>query len=98
MEITLRTDAALDAIKEVKKAYPDMLIGAGTVLSVENAKDAIATGCELLVSPGLNPDVVSLCVENDVPIIPGCVTPTEIEQALKFGLRVLKFFPAGVYG
>lgn len=98
MEITLRTDAALDAIKEVKKTYPDMLIGAGTVLSVENAKDAIEAGCEFLVSPGFNPDVVNWCVENDVPITPGCVTPTEIEQALKYGLRVLKFFPAGIYG
>lgn len=98
MEITLRTDAAIDSIKAVKKAYPDMLVGAGTVLSVKKAKEAIDAGCEFLVSPGFNPDVVSWCVENDIPITPGCVTPTEIEQALKYGLRVLKFFPAGIYG
>lgn len=98
MEITLRTEAAMDAIKAVKKACPDMLVGAGTVLSVEGAKEAVAAGCEFLVSPGFNSDVVEWCVKNDIPITPGCVTPTEIEMALKFDLKILKFFPAGVYG
>ena len=98
MEITLRTQAGLPAIKAVKQAYPDMLLGAGTVLSVEQAKAAVDAGAEFIVSPGLNPEVVQWCVDNSVTITPGCVTPTEIEKALSYGLNILKFFPASVYG
>ncbi len=98
MEITLRTTAAMDAIKAVKKAYPKMLIGAGTVLSIDMARQAVDAGCEFLVAPGLNPELVTWCNQQDIPIMPGCVTPTEIEAALKLSLRVLKFFPANVYG
>ncbi len=98
MEITLRTEAGIPAIKKVKEAYPYMLVGAGTVLSVDKAKEAVAAGAEFIVAPGFNPDVVKWCIDNGIAITPGCVTPTEIEQALGFGLTTLKFFPANVYG
>lgn len=98
MEITLRTQAAIDAIKAVRNEYPDMLVGAGTVLGIDEAKQSIQAGAQFIVSPGLNPDLVSWCSENDIPVTPGCVTPTEIEWAMKLGLNVLKFFPAGIYG
>lgn len=98
MEITLRTAAALDSIKAVKAECPDMLVGAGTVITLQNCKDAVEAGAEFIVSPGFAPDVVSWCVENNVSITPGCVTPTEITAALGYGLKVLKFFPADVYG
>lgn len=98
MEITLRTPQGLPAIEKIGKAYPEILLGAGTVLSVEQAKSAVEAGAKFIVSPGLNDDVVKWCLDNDVPITPGCVTPTEIEHALGLGLKVLKFFPASVYG
>ena len=98
MEITLRTEQGLPAIAKVKQAYPDMLVGAGTVLSVEKAKQAVDAGAQFIVAPGLNPELVQWCADAGVAITPGCVTPTEIEQALKFGLNTLKFFPANVYG
>lgn len=98
MEITLRTEQGLPAIKKVKEAYPDMLVGAGTVLSVEKAKEAVEAGAEFIVSPGFNPKVVKWCIDNDISITPGCVTPSEIEQALTFGISTLKFFPANIYG
>ncbi len=98
MEITLRTEQGLPAIEAIKKKYPEILMGAGTVLSVEQAKAAVDAGAEFIVSPGFNDDVVGWCVENDIAVTPGCVTPTEIEHALKFGLNILKFFPANIYG
>jgi 2-dehydro-3-deoxyphosphogluconate aldolase/(4S)-4-hydroxy-2-oxoglutarate aldolase len=98
MEITLRTKQGLPAIKAIKEKYPEILMGAGTVLSVEQAKAAVDAGAEFIVSPGFNDDVVSWCIDNDIAVTPGCVTPTEIEHALKFGLNVLKFFPASIYG
>ena len=98
MEITMRTEAALDAMKAVKKEVPQMLLGAGTVISREMAKSAVAAGSEFIVAPGLNPEVVKCCLDMNIPVIPGCVTPTEIEQALSLGLNILKFFPAGMYG
>jgi 2-dehydro-3-deoxyphosphogluconate aldolase/(4S)-4-hydroxy-2-oxoglutarate aldolase len=98
MEITLRTEQGLPAIKAIKEKYPEILMGAGTVLSVEQAKAAVEAGAEFIVSPGFNDDVVGWCVENNIAVTPGCVTPTEIEHALKFGLNVLKFFPASIYG
>ncbi len=98
MEITLRTEQGLPAIAAIKKECPEVLLGAGTVLSVEQAKSAVEAGAEFIVSPGFNDDVVSWCIENDVAVTPGCVTPTEIEHALSFGLNVLKFFPASIYG
>ena len=98
MEITMRTEQGILAIQKVKEAYPDMLVGAGTVLSVEKAKQAVNAGAEFIISPGLNHELVKWCIENNIAITPGCVTPTEIEQALSFGLNILKFFPAGIYG
>ena len=98
MEITLRTAEGIPAIEKISKAYPEILVGAGTVLSVEQAKSAVEAGAKFIVSPGLNDDVVKWCLDNDVPITPGCATPTEIEHALSFGLKVLKFFPASLYG
>ncbi len=98
MEITLRTEQGIPAIAAIKEKYPEILLGAGTVLSVQQAKAAVDAGAEFIVSPGFNDDVVSWCVKNDVAITPGCVTPTEIEHALSFGINVLKFFPANIYG
>lgn len=98
MEITFRTSAAPDAIRSVSKNCPNMLIGAGTVTTLEQCKKAVACGAKFIVSPGFDPEVVSWCVENNVAVTPGCVTPTEIMSALKLGLNVVKFFPASVYG
>ena len=98
MEITFRTAAAADAIKAVSQQCPDMLVGAGTVITLEQCKTAVECGAKFLVAPGYDDDVVSWCVENNIPVTPGCVTPTEIMAAMKHGLKVMKFFPANVYG
>lgn len=93
-EITFRTEAAEEAIKRVSEAFPEMLVGAGTVLTIEQAQRAKNAGAKFIVSPGFNPKVVSWCLENDIIPTPGCTSPTEIEQALELGLKVVKFFPA----
>lgn len=98
MEITFRTAAARDAIAAVASECPDMLVGAGTVITLEQCKRAVEAGAKFIVSPGYCEEVVSWCVENDVAVTPGCVTPTEIMAAMAHGLKVLKFFPANVYG
>lgn len=98
MEITFRTAAAADSIKAVAESCPDMLVGAGTVITLEQCKKAIECGAKFIVSPGFDEEVVRWCVENGVAVTPGCVTPTEIMAAMKLGLNVVKFFPAGVYG
>lgn len=98
MEITFRTAAAADAIAAVAAQCPDMLVGAGTVITLEQCKQAVACGAKFIVSPGFDPEVVKWCVDNGVAVTPGCVTPTEIMAAMKLGLKVVKFFPAGVYG
>ncbi|MBQ3000432.1 MAG: bifunctional 4-hydroxy-2-oxoglutarate aldolase/2-dehydro-3-deoxy-phosphogluconate aldolase [Oscillospiraceae bacterium] len=98
MEITFRTAAAPDAIRAVSESCPDMLVGAGTILTLEQCKKAVEMGAKFIVSPGFDAEVVSWCVENNIPVTPGCVTPTEITAALKLGLKVIKFFPANVYG
>ncbi len=97
-EITYRTSAAKESIERITSAFPDMLIGAGTVLSVEQAEEAVGVGARFIVSPGFNPKVVDWCVSNGVPITPGTANPTDIEAALGFGLDVLKFFPAEQLG
>ena len=97
-EITFRTEAAEKAIKVFAKNFPDFLVGAGTVLSPEQADKAIAAGAKFIVSPGLNPKVVEHCVNLGYPIIPGVSTAGEIEQAMSFGLEVVKFFPAEAAG
>ena len=98
MEITFRTAAAADSIKAVAENCPDMLVGAGTVINLEQCKLAVEMGAKFIVSPGFDKDVVAWCVENDITVTPGCVTPTEIMSAIALGLKVVKFFPANVYG
>lgn len=98
MEITLRTQAGLDAIAEVRKAKPDFLLGAGTVMTLEQCKRAIKAGASYIVSPGFNGEIVDYCIANNVHVVPGCVTPTEIDKALASGLKIIKFFPANTYG
>lgn len=93
-EITFRTDAAEEAIKKVSTAFPDMLTGAGTVLTVDQAARAKAAGAKFIVSPGFNPKVVTWCLENGITPVPGCTSPSEIEAALELGLKAVKFFPA----
>lgn len=97
-EVTFRTAAAEESIKLISEAYPDMLLGAGTVTNVEFAKKAVAAGARFLVSPGFNPTVVDWAVENNIPMVPGVCTPSEIESAMSRGLTTLKFFPAEVSG
>ena len=97
-EITFRTDAAEEAIKLIAKAHPDFLLIAGTVLTQEQVKRAISAGAQAIVSPGLNPAVVSYCLSNGIPVIPGVCTPSEIEAGLSMGLEYLKFFPAEAAG
>lgn len=94
VEITFRTAAAAEAIRSIRKNYPEMLTGAGTVLSIEQAQIAIDSGAEFLVSPGTNPRVIEFCLKHSVTIFPGVCTPTEVEMALAAGAGVLKFFPA----
>ena len=98
MEITFRTACAPEAIKAVADNCPDVLVGAGTIINVEQAKLAVEMGAKFIVSPGFSDEVVGWCVENNIPVAPGCVTPTEIMGALKHGLKMVKFFPANVYG
>ena len=98
MEITFRTAAAADSIKAVAQECPDMVVGAGTVVNLEQCKLAVECGAKFIVSPGYDEETVAWCCDNGIPVTPGCVTPTEIMMALKHGLKVLKFFPANVYG
>ena len=93
-EITFRTDAAEESIRIMTEKYPDMLVGAGTVLTTEQVDRAVAAGAKFIVSPGLNPKVVKYCVEKGIIITPGCANPSDVEQAIENGLEVLKFFPA----
>ena len=93
-EVTFRTEAAEDSIKLMSKKFPEMFVGAGTVLTTEQVDRAIGAGAKFIVSPGFNPKVVEYCLKNNYPITPGIMTPTELEMALGFGLDVVKFFPA----
>ncbi len=93
-EVTFRTDAAEESIRQISEAYPDMLVGAGTVLTTEQVDRAVNAGAKFIVAPGLNPVTVKYCQEKGIPVFPGIVTPSEIEQALSLGLKVVKFFPA----
>ena len=97
-EITFRTACAAEAIKNITEAYPDMLVGAGTVLTTEQVDAAIAAGSKFLVSPGLNPKVVSYALSKGVPMLPGCSNPSDVEAALELGLSTVKFFPAEAAG
>lgn len=97
-EITFRTDAAEDSIKEMLKAFPNMLVGAGTVVNLEQAKRALNAGATFLVSPGINRSVVEFALENQIQIFPGICTPSELMSAMEYDLPVVKFFPAKQFG
>ncbi|MDF2613454.1 MAG: 2-dehydro-3-deoxyphosphogluconate aldolase/4-hydroxy-2-oxoglutarate aldolase [Clostridia bacterium] len=97
-EVTFRTACAKEAIKKISTELPEMLVGAGTVLTTEQVDEAIEAGASFIVSPGLNPKIVKYCVDRDIPITPGCTNPSDIEQAIELGLEVVKFFPAEAAG
>ena len=97
-EVTFRTAAAADSIRAISEAYPEMLVGAGTVTNLEQAKTAVAAGAKFLVTPGFSDEVTRYAVEHEIPIFPGTCTPTEVMQAMSYGLKVVKFFPASQYG
>lgn len=96
-EVTFRTSAAEASIKAMS-ARSDILVGAGTVLNPDTAKRAVDAGAKFIVSPGFNPKTVKYCVDHNIPITPGCITPSDIEAALDHGLNVVKFFPAEAFG
>ena len=93
-EITFRTNAAKASIEKISNAYPDMLVGAGTVLTIGQVDEAVNAGAKFIVTPGSNPKVIEYCVKNNIHIIPGCANPSNVELALENGLDVVKFFPA----
>ena len=93
-EVTFRTDAAAESIRIMTEAYPDMLVGAGTVLTTEQVDRAVEAGAKFIVSPGFDPEIVDYCIEKNIPVFPGCISPSEVAQAVKRGLKVVKFFPA----
>ena len=97
-EITFRTACAAEAIALAVKKFPDMSVGAGTVINAEQCEQALKAGAQFIVSPGLSVAVAKICKERNIPYYPGCVTPTEIMQALELGITIVKFFPANVYG
>ena len=97
-EVTFRTACAEEAIRIMTDEFPQMFIGAGTVLTTEQAERAVKAGAKFIVSPGLNPEVVKYCVEKDIPVTPGCANPSDIEQAISLGLDVVKIFPAEAIG
>lgn len=98
IEVTFRTEAAAESIKRLTIELPDILVGAGTVLKVDQVKGAIKAGAKFIVTPGFNPKIVDYCVNNKIPIIPGVNTPTMVEWALDKGLKIVKFFPANLSG
>lgn len=97
-EVTFRTGAAEESIRRMTASYPEMLVGAGTVLTKEQVDRAVAVGAKFIVSPGFDPEIVDYCLEKQVPVFPGCITPSEVAQAVKRGLKVVKFFPAEQFG
>ena len=97
-EITFRTACAKEAIALAVEKFPDMNVGAGTVINGRQCVEALNAGAKFIVSPGLSVEVAEICKANDIPYYPGCVTPTEIMQALDLGITTVKFFPANVYG
>lgn len=93
-EVTFRTDAAEESIRRICESFPDMLVGAGTVLTTEQVERAHKAGAKFIVSPGFDPEIIDYCISIGLPVLPGCITPSEIAQAVKRGLKVVKFFPA----
>ena len=97
-EVTFRTEAAEESIRLMTEQFPEMLVGAGTVLTREQVDVAVSAGAKFIVSPGFDPEIVDYCIEKEIPVLPGVVTPSEAIQAVKKGLDVVKFFPAEQYG
>ena len=97
-EVTFRTEAAEESIRIMAEQFPQMLVGAGTVLTTEQVDRAVAAGAKFIVSPGFDPEIVDYCIEKGITVTPGCVTPSEVAQGVKRGLKVLKFFPAEQFG
>lgn len=93
-EVTFRTEAAEESIRIMSEKYPEMLVGAGTVLTTEQVDRAVAAGAKFIVSPGFDPEIVDYGLEKKIPVFPGCISPSEVAQAVKRGLKVVKFFPA----
>lgn len=93
-EVTFRTEAAEESIRLMVEKYPEMLVGAGTVLTREQVDLAVSAGAKFIVSPGFDPEIVDYCLEKEIPVFPGCVSPSEVVQAVKRGLKIVKFFPA----
>ena len=97
-EVTFRTEAAEESIRIMANDFPEMFVGAGTVLTIEQVERAVAAGAKFIVSPGFDPEIVDYCLEQNIPVYPGCITPSEVAQAVKRGLEVIKFFPAEQFG
>ena len=93
-EVTFRTAAAEESIRRMTEAFPQMLVGAGTVLTKEQVDAAAVAGAKFIVSPGFDPEIVDYCLEKKIPVLPGCISPSEVAQAVKRGLTIVKFFPA----
>ena len=97
-EVTFRTDAAEESIRIMANEFPEMFVGAGTVLTIDQVDRAVAAGAKFIVSPGFDPEIVDYCLEKEIPVFPGCITPSEVAQAVKRGLKIVKFFPAEQFG
>ena len=97
-EVTFRTDAAEESIRLMTTEFPEMFVGAGTVLTIDQVDRAVAAGAKFIVSPGFDPEIVDYCISKEIPVFPGCITPSEVAQAVKRGLKVVKFFPAAQFG
>ena len=97
-EVTFRTEAAEESIRVMTTEFPEMFVGAGTVLTIDQVDRAVAAGAKFIVSPGFDPEIVDYCLSKDIPVYPGCITPSEVAQAVKRGLKVIKFFPAEQFG
>ncbi len=97
-EVTFRTEAAEESIRIMTTEFPEMFVGAGTVLTINQVDRAVAAGAKFIVSPGFDPEIVDYCLAKDIPVYPGCITPSEVAQAVKRGLKVIKFFPAEQFG
>ncbi|WP_029201494.1 bifunctional 4-hydroxy-2-oxoglutarate aldolase/2-dehydro-3-deoxy-phosphogluconate aldolase [Oribacterium sp. NK2B42] len=97
-EVTFRTDAAEESIRIMTDKHKEMLVGAGTVITTDQVDKAVAAGAKFIVSPGFDPEIVDYCIDKNIPVLPGIVTPSEAAQAVKRGLKVVKFFPAEQFG
>ena len=97
IEVTFRSNLALDAIKKLAQSG-ELIVGAGTVRTLAEAKSAVENGAKFIVSPAIVPDVIAYCIERDIPVFPGTATPGDIQRATEYGIKVVKFFPADIYG